>query len=209
MIALDKMIERQEELNVLTMGERWKTLCLDWNVAIITETSELIDSYPWKWWKNGKIDSENAKIELTDIWHFVMSKMIEENVEPTEIIEEKLMLLANSDESEMDDIVEFSKDLLLKVVSGSDAISIAESTMMLSGKIGLPYQELVKIYFGKSVLNDFRQTKGYKDGSYIKDWGGQEDNEVMLRIIKTIPYNSDFYDYLFSTLTEEYMMIES
>ncbi len=138
-----------------------------------------------------------------------MSKMIEENIEPTNILEEKFVLLSSSDASEMDDIVAFSKDLLLKVVGGHNSISIAESTMMLSGKIGMSYEELIKMYFGKAVLNDFRQANGYKNGTYVKSWNGYEDNEVMLRIISTVDYSEEFNDYIYSTLTEEYMLVNT
>lgn len=47
----------------------------DWALAITMESAELMDSYPWKWWKNIKssVDIQNVKIELTDIFHFALS----------------------------------------------------------------------------------------------------------------------------------------
>ena len=36
--------------------------------------SELIDSVPWKWWaKYQEYDIQNARVELVDILHFVVS----------------------------------------------------------------------------------------------------------------------------------------
>jgi hypothetical protein len=47
---------------------------------------------------------------------------------------------------------------------------------------GLNLNTLYRLYVGKNILNQFRQDHGYKDGSYIKIWDGEEDNVVMKRI---------------------------
>jgi hypothetical protein len=47
---------------------------------------------------------------------------------------------------------------------------------------GLNLEKLYRLYVGKNILNQFRQDHGYKDGSYIKVWDGDEDNVVMKRI---------------------------
>jgi hypothetical protein len=47
---------------------------------------------------------------------------------------------------------------------------------------GLNLESLYRLYVGKNILNQFRQDNGYKDGSYIKVWNGEEDNVVMKRI---------------------------
>jgi hypothetical protein len=49
---------------------------------------------------------------------------------------------------------------------------------------GLDLESLYKLYVGKNILNQFRQDNGYKDGSYIKIWGGEEDNVVMKRVLE-------------------------
>jgi hypothetical protein len=41
--------------------------------------------------------------------------------------------------------------------------------------------QLYRLYVGKNILNQFRQDHGYKEGSYIKVWNGEEDNVVMKR----------------------------
>jgi hypothetical protein len=80
--------------------------------------------------------------------------------------------------------------------------------LVLSGKIGMNYETLTKLYFGKAVLNDFRQANGYKTGEYIKIWGEEEDNEVMIRILYSIKYSDDFYDELYEALTLEYIEVQ-
>ena len=47
----------------------------------------------------------------------------------------------------------------------------------------LKLPELYELYIGKNILNKFRQNHGYKEGSYIKEWNGKEDNVVMQEIL--------------------------
>jgi dimeric dUTPase (all-alpha-NTP-PPase superfamily) len=36
--------------------------------------AELIDSVPWKWWaKYQKFDEQNARVEVIDLFHFLIS----------------------------------------------------------------------------------------------------------------------------------------
>jgi dimeric dUTPase (all-alpha-NTP-PPase superfamily) len=38
------------------------------------ELAELTDSVPWKWWaKYQKIDEQNARVEVVDLFHFLIS----------------------------------------------------------------------------------------------------------------------------------------
>lgn len=47
---------------------------LNYARAIQQEAAELTDSVPWKWWaKYQKIDLENARVEVVDLMHFVVS----------------------------------------------------------------------------------------------------------------------------------------
>ena len=67
---------------------------------------------------------------------------------------------------------------------------------------GLNLETLYRLYVGKNILNQFRQDHGYKDGSYIKVWNGEEDNVVMKRIWET---NADIKpDALYSELKKAY-----
>ena len=47
---------------------------------------------------------------------------------------------------------------------------------------GLDITTLYRLYVGKNILNQFRQDHGYKEGTYIKEWNGVEDNVVMKQI---------------------------
>ena len=47
---------------------------LNYSRAMNQEMAELIDSVPWKWWaKYQKFDTQNAKVEVVDLFHFLIS----------------------------------------------------------------------------------------------------------------------------------------
>ena len=47
---------------------------LNYTRAMQQEMSELIDSVPWKWWaKYQEFDEQNAKVEVVDLFHFLIS----------------------------------------------------------------------------------------------------------------------------------------
>ena len=50
---------------------RW---VLNYTRALQQETAELVDSVPWKWWaKYQKFDEQNARVEVVDLFHFLVS----------------------------------------------------------------------------------------------------------------------------------------
>ena len=47
---------------------------LNYSRAMTQEMAELVDSVPWKWWaKYQKFDEQNAKVEVVDLFHFLVS----------------------------------------------------------------------------------------------------------------------------------------
>ncbi len=66
-----------ERIGVHTQGmseeEQTKWL-LNYSRAMSQEMAELIDSVPWKWWaKYQKFDAQNARVEVVDLFHFLIS----------------------------------------------------------------------------------------------------------------------------------------
>ncbi len=66
-----------ERIGVRTTGmseeEQTKWL-LNYTRAMSQEMAELIDSVPWKWWaKYQKFDAQNARVEVVDLFHFLIS----------------------------------------------------------------------------------------------------------------------------------------
>ena len=53
--------------------ERTKWI-LNYCRAMTQEIAELTDSVPWKWWaKYQKYDEQNARVEVVDLFHFLIS----------------------------------------------------------------------------------------------------------------------------------------
>ncbi len=47
---------------------------LNYSRAMTQEMAELVDSVPWKWWaKYQKFDEQNARVEVVDLFHFLIS----------------------------------------------------------------------------------------------------------------------------------------
>ena len=78
---LKDMFELQGELNqrigvdTVNMPEENKTeWILNYCRAMSQELAELTDSVPWKWWaKYQEFDKQNAKVEVIDLFHFLIS----------------------------------------------------------------------------------------------------------------------------------------
>jgi hypothetical protein len=70
---------------------------------------------------------------------------------------------------------------------------------------GLDFESLYSAYVGKNVLNFFRQDHGYKDGSYIKNWAGREDNEHLVEVVAALDRDAaDFADEVYKALKTRY-----
>jgi len=81
MDKLDEIFDLQDALNkrigVNTDGmsdEEKAKWVLNYTRAMQQEIAELIDSVPWKWWaKYQAFDEQNAKVEVVDLFHFLIS----------------------------------------------------------------------------------------------------------------------------------------
>ena len=91
MDKLEKLIEMQRNLaSVLASSrypskteERISLLC----TSITHEAIELQRLTNWKWWKKPtEFDSEEAKEELIDIWHFVLQATIELDMTADDVV---------------------------------------------------------------------------------------------------------------------------
>jgi dimeric dUTPase (all-alpha-NTP-PPase superfamily) len=78
---LDEIFRLQKELNQrigvdtdrMTDAERQQWV-LNYCRAMSQEVAELTDCVPWKWWaKYQKFDKQNARVEIVDLLHFLVS----------------------------------------------------------------------------------------------------------------------------------------
>ena len=78
---LTHIFEMQAQLNLrigvncanMSEEDQQKWL-LNYCRAMSQEIAELTDSVPWKWWaKYQKFDEQNARVEVVDLFHFLIS----------------------------------------------------------------------------------------------------------------------------------------
>jgi dimeric dUTPase (all-alpha-NTP-PPase superfamily) len=78
---LDEIFRLQEQLNkrigvdtAHMTDEQRQQWVLNYCRAMTQEVAELTDSVPWKWWaKYQKFDKQNARVEVIDLLHFLIS----------------------------------------------------------------------------------------------------------------------------------------
>lgn len=187
---------------------KWRTI--DWNRCIILESAEAIDSFNWKHWKdiNWTNDENNIKIEIVDIWHFIMSYLISKVSDDSKIVNELYSILLYEEEKVLDFGTSFNNnEARIRMFENLIGLSsnrteeanyeIVKVFFQIMFNNNMTFEELYELYIMKNILNKFRQDNWYKEWTYIKTWNWKEDNEVALEIISNwIESASDFYDKL-------------
>lgn len=72
---MQKALNQRIGVNTDGMTDEQKTTwVLNYCRAMSQEIAELTDSVPWKWWaKYQKLDQQNARVEVVDLFHFLIS----------------------------------------------------------------------------------------------------------------------------------------
>lgn len=216
---LEEMFLLQKQLNDSTNGKNWELGInkfgkeINWLRCIHMEVAELIDSTPWKHWKNiaAQPDMKNIHVELVDIWHFLMSYILQETNVPkaVSLVNTHCIYEANEDINVKAMVKEAEKlsYISLAIETGnmpsfSGVERFIDQFFRCCKISGLSFTWLQKLYIGKNCLNKFRQDHGYKEGTYIKVWNGNEDNVVMVSILDDME-NVSFQE-LYSKLKDNY-----
>ena len=178
------MFLMQQALNDETNGVGWEDgytkngKLINWKRCIYMECAELIDSFAWKHWKNisAAPDVNNIVIEIVDIWHFVMSYILEQyygNKDIDHIV---------SDVTAVSGFAEFSSYAYdVREYSIYEIVNDIELIIHETSGFELQIGELLTDFFRVAIK--FRQNNGYKEGSYRKIWGDLEDNEVLIEVL--------------------------
>ena len=217
MNQIEQMFALQKQLNDETNGEVWikgftkENRQISWYRGIYMEVAEAIDSFNWKHWKNidDQPDWDNIKVELVDIWHFIMSESIRIN---DQAYANKHLELSAKGDFDSDALVSLLENMLKLSVTSSinpginNIRQITDLFFEIISHLGIDVENLYKRYVVKNQLNTFRQHNGYKDGSYIKNWGGVEDNVIAFEIMDKNPKISP--EDLYYKLNHEYSNIK-
>ncbi|MHB8523572.1 MAG: dUTPase [Limisphaerales bacterium] len=75
MFRMQQTLNERIEVKTAGMTEEDKVKwLLNYCRAMTQEIAELTDSVPWKWWaKYQKLDEQNARVEVVDLFHFLIS----------------------------------------------------------------------------------------------------------------------------------------
>lgn len=194
------MLEMQDAMNT-KVADNWFAQGFEWYRAIWIECGEMLEHYGWKWWKHQKPDAEQVKMELVDIFHFGLSSRIDGEtsyqVIAENLVDEITQPLTKGDFKQTLEV------LAAEAVANKhfDGCSFAGCMAQMD----MPFEELYKSYVGKNTLNFFRQDHGYKDGSYIKEWSGREDNEYLVDILNSLDSSDpNFKEKVYQGLKNNY-----
>ncbi|MFT6208541.1 MAG: dimeric dUTPase (all-alpha-NTP-PPase superfamily) [Colwellia sp.] len=197
---IKQMLTMQDAMNT-RVSDTWQENGYEWYRAIWVECAEMLDHHGWKWWKHQEIDIAQVQLELVDIFHFGLSLRLMTGETVTSITDTLSTELTESS-GEKDFKIALENLASAAVTNKSfDAIALADCMRLMN----MDLDELFRQYVGKNTLNFFRQDHGYKEGTYIKVWHGEEDNEVLANLVNTLDASaSDFQQQLYAALEAKY-----
>lgn len=201
---LEVMLQLQDTMNS-KVHPQWREQNYAWFRALWIECAELIDHYGYKWWKKQKADMQQVQLEVVDIWHFGLSMLIDGR-EFSAIAKEISDRLENKKDNTAG-VIEACEALVSSVIT-TRQFNVVNFWALLEAS-DMTFDQLFKQYVGKNVLNLFRQDHGYKEGTYIKNWHGKEDNECLSEILnQQQTVDANFANTIFKALENRYNQVK-
>lgn len=205
----ETMARMQDEHNC-QVHPQWRTQGYDYYRAIWVECAELLDHYGWKWWKHQAPDMAQSELELVDIWHFGLSELLRDSAPTAQVL---AVLVQLPDHQATQDVgAGADAEVFRTAVEALAAKTLVTQSFPLdefvaaAAALGMSFQALFELYMGKNVLNRFRQSHGYKEGSYRKLWNGREDNEHLMEVLAEVPFDtSEYVETLLAALEGRYL----
>ncbi|GAA5523629.1 hypothetical protein Maes01_00177 [Microbulbifer aestuariivivens] len=197
---LQVMLQLQDEINSVVNSD-WRGQQFPWYRAIWVESAELLDHYGWKWWKKQSPEMDQVKLELVDIWHFGLSLELQHGAPAA--VAERMLAELDTVPPAAGDFREHLEAFTLNTLA-SRSFDLGGFAQLMAD-VELNFAELYQRYVGKNVLNRFRQDNGYKDGSYVKNWQGREDNEHLAELSRALDSAAaDYSEQLYLALEARY-----
>ena len=193
------VVKLVDDVNKKIIGEDWKSKKLLWQYTIMTETTELVESLGFAWWKhsntnikdvsykellsNSKYDRDNVLIELADLLVFQISYELskgKKNIGGLTVMDEAL---------HYDNIADQKLDIFVAAKENIEYMSM-DSLSTLISMCGFSADDVLDAVVIKSALNNLRTSYGYKEGKYKKQWCYNgleyEDNKVVNMLLKDV-----------------------
>lgn len=215
------MFDLQDRMNTKVHPE-WRQQDFKFCRAAWIECAELMDHCGYKWWKKQEPDVNQVKLEIVDIWHFIISMYLLSYTTSEYAVRYLINDMKKTGFKPIFNVSTYNNTLVMNQAealachismnrfTGRPSISVFINFIHLLIAAGMTFDELFRLYVGKNVLNLFRQDFGYKDGTYIKTWNGREDNEHLTEIMETLDSKSDSFSVnLYEKLKERYLLVKS
>ena len=208
---LRAMLELQDGMN-RKINPQWGEAGYPFLRAVLVEAVEGLDHYGWKWWKSQAPDLEQLRIELIDIWHFVLSEYLvraqgDKAAAARALLGDWQMETRVTFDGRQYDIASLDIRAGLELLAAMAAVrrNCMPLLAALFAACGVDAARLFRDYVSKNVLNHFRQDHGYKTGEYRKLWDGREDNVHLAQILQDLQASDEALPQaLYSSLDERY-----
>jgi dimeric dUTPase (all-alpha-NTP-PPase superfamily) len=209
---LATMLDLQQKMNAKVNPE-WINAGYGFMRAAMVESVEAIEHHGWKWWKAQEKDLPQLQMECVDIWHFALSHILIEYQGDVEASAKVIAQQLSESETALTfdgNIYKFAQqDLLnnLELMTGLAAAKRFNVSLFMTiiAQCEMSTDTLFEQYVGKNILNFFRQDHGYKEGTYIKEWAGREDNEHLVDVLTALDSTLDNYaDAVYEQLSLRY-----
>ena len=195
----EEMMKIQDELNS-RLNPEWKKEYWNFKLAANVEMVEAIEHYGWKWWKHQEPDIDQVKMEMADIFHFLLSEAVMNDTGARQIAGEFNCVSRAKKQTRNDFLFSAGEFISLNYLIGK-----IYNFFRCMRCIDMSFEDLRQLYLGKAILNKFRWNNGYNDGTYIKVWDGLEDNEYLTSILMCHPDAPA--DEIYHMLEEHYRKI--
>lgn len=189
---LHAMLELQDSMNQ-KIDHDWLAKRHAYLRAVLVEATEALEHYGWKWWKKQTPDMAQLRLELIDIWHFVLSEYLLRAGGDKATAAQSLLTDWTADaalhfDGAHHDLATLDIREQLELLAALAAVRRMHIPLLarLFAACGLSATGLFQEYVSKNVLNHFRQDRGYKTGTYKKTWDGAEDNVHMAQLIESL-----------------------
>ena len=194
---LRAMLDLQDSMN-RKINPDWLTAGYPFLRAVLVEAVEGLDHYGWKWWKAQSPDLAQLRIELIDIWHFLLSEyLVRANGDKAAAARALLEDWQSGARIEFDgrpyEIETLGIRSKLELLAAMAAVRRV-CTPVVAGLLAscdVSAAQLFREYVSKNVLNHFRQDHGYKTGEYRKLWDGREDNVHLAQILQDLAVSDE------------------
>lgn len=213
-LQAETMLTLQAQMNA-KVNPDWINAAYPYLRAVVVEGAEAMEHHGWKWWKKQERDLAQLQMELVDIWHFTLSHILLQHGGDQQKALADLLAPDFTASIRFDgrDYVLADLDLIGKMelmigLAAARRISLPLFEALLKD-CDMDWKELFCQYVGKNVLNFFRQDNGYKQGTYRKLWGGREDNEHLVEIMRTLDSeDASFQHTLYASLKDRYTRLD-